>query len=70
MLLDCVLGVMAGDMIKVYKRWKIGNIGYIVGRQQLKWQQIGNMIGNKRQQTATVGRSSACHWGKGGEIAC
>ena len=50
MLLDGVLGEMAGDMIKVYKRWKIGNIGYIVGRQGLKWQQIGNTIGNNRQQ--------------------
>jgi len=39
-----------GRMAKVYKRWKIGNIGYIVGLQQLKWQQIGNTIGNKRQQ--------------------
>jgi len=34
---------------KVYKRWKIGNIGYNVGQQGLKWQQIGNTIGNKRQ---------------------
>ena len=37
-------------MAKEYKRWKIGNIGYIVQPQQLKWQQIGNTIGNKRQQ--------------------
>jgi len=51
-------------MVNVYKRWKIGNIGYIVGRQELKWQQIGNTIGNKRQQTATAepSRSSACQW--------
>jgi len=34
---------------KVYKRWKIGNIGYNVGPQRLKWQQIGNTIGNNRQ---------------------
>jgi len=39
-----------GDVVYVYKRWKIGNIGYIVGLQQLKWQQIGNTIGNNRQQ--------------------
>ena len=38
-------------MAKEYKRWKIGNIGYIVGRQGLKWQQIGNTIGNNRQQS-------------------
>jgi len=38
-----------GNVVNVYKRWKIGNIGYIVGRQGLKWQQIGNTIGNKRQ---------------------
>ena len=37
-------------MINVYKRWKIGNIGYIVGHQQLKWQHFGNTIGNNRQQ--------------------
>jgi len=36
----------------VYKRWKIGNIGYIVGRQGLKWQQIGNTIGNNPLQFA------------------
>ena len=36
-------------MAKEYKRWKIGNIGYIVGPQELKWQQIGNTIGNNRQ---------------------
>jgi len=41
-------------MVNVYKRWKIGNIGYIVGQQRLKWQQIGNTIGNNRQQSATV----------------
>jgi len=45
-------------MAKVYKRWKIGNIGYIVGQQGLKWQQIGNTIGNNRQQSS---RSSACY---------
>jgi len=47
-----------GDVVYVYKRWKIGNIGYIVGLQELKWQQIGNTIGNNRQQSS---RSSACH---------
>ena len=36
-------------MAKEHKRWKIGNIGNIVGPQQLKWQQIGNTIGNNRQ---------------------
>jgi len=36
-------------VVNVYKRWKIGNIGYIVGQQELKWQQIGNTIGNNRQ---------------------
>jgi len=48
-LLDCIGGETAGEVVNVYKRWKIGNIGYIVGRQELKWQQIGNTIGNKRQ---------------------
>jgi len=43
-------------MKKEYKRWKIGNIGYIVGRQQLKWQQIGNTIGNNRQHSSNKGK--------------
>jgi len=56
-------------MEKEYKRWKIGNIGYIVGRQGLKWQQIGNTIGNNRQQPSRAearpaNRSSVCLWGK------
>jgi len=38
-------------MVKEYKRWKIGNIGYNIQPQQLKWQQIGNTIGNNRQQS-------------------
>ena len=45
---------MTGDDVNVYKRWKIGNIGYIVGRQGLKWQQIGNTIGNNRQHCQAV----------------
>ena len=45
-------------MAKVHKRWKIGNIGYNVGRQGLKWQQIGNTIGNNRQQS-DAGRAMA-----------
>ena len=57
-LLDGVFGVTAGEVVNVYKRWKIGNIGYNVQPQQLKWQQIGNTIGNNRQQPS---RSSACH---------
>ena len=40
-----------GNVVNVYKRWKIGNIGYIVELQELKWQQIGNTIGNNRQQS-------------------
>ena len=51
-------------MAKEYKRWKIGNIGYIVGRQGLKWQQIGNTIGNNRQQSdagrAMKNRGTGC----------
>jgi len=41
-------------VVKVYKHWKIGNIGYIVELQLLKRQQIGNTIGNNRQQSATA----------------
>jgi len=44
-------------MAKVYKRWKIGNIGYIVGQQGLKWQQIGNTIGNNRQHFGKRGKN-------------
>ena len=50
-------------MVNVYKRWKIGNIGYIVGRQGLKRQQIGNTIGNKRQQPRLglpLGKGAKC----------
>ena len=45
---------------KEYKRWKIGNIGYNVGPQQLKWQQIGNTIGNSPMPDWQL---------KGGELA-
>jgi len=69
-----VLGATGGaaGYANVYKRWKIGNIGYIVERQELKWQQIGNTIGNNRQQPSrgsACHRSSACHWGKVAGIA-
>jgi len=43
-------------MVNEYKRWKIGNIGYIVGHQGLKWQQIGNTIGNNRQHFGRRGK--------------
>ena len=55
-LLDGVGGETV-EVVNVYKRWKIGNIGYIVGLQRLKWQQIGNTIGNNRQQSATIGNN-------------
>jgi len=45
---------MAAVIPNVYKRWKIGNIGYIVEPQELKWQQIGNTIGNNRQHEQLV----------------
>ena len=54
-------------MAKVYKRWKIGNIGYIVQHQQLKWQQIGNTIGNNRQQSE-AGRAIAWMNGKRSDL--
>ena len=54
-----------GDMVNVYKRWKIGNIGYIVGRQGLKWQQIGNTIGNNRQHPNSEARPAiGVKWAK------
>ena len=44
-----------GVMIHVYKRLKTG---YIVELQALKWQHFGSK--------SARGRSSACHWGRGG----
>ena len=58
-------------MAKEYERWKIGNIGYIIGPQELKWQQIGNTIGNKRQQPKLglpFGRAPAARQGSSGVV--
>jgi hypothetical protein len=44
----------AADDIKTYESWKSGNIGYIVGNQQLKWQHFWQQGSNNWQQPRNI----------------